>query len=234
MRPQIICHMMSSVDGRILGDRWTRPFDGTDFDSAVQCYYDISNDMKADAIMFGRKTIQVDLIQTTFDHQGKVPAQNFETYLAPRSSKRICLVMDTQGKIRFTESQIMGEDVMLILGHHVSEAYLEHLRQLNISYLFVGENSHDLNALLSKLSELGFQKIIIEGGGILNASFLKAGFIDELSLLIYPGIDGLSGTQAVFEDLAKEGFPAKGQSLELLAVEQKAHGVVWLRYKFHR
>lgn len=28
MRPEIICHIMSSVDGRLLPSRWTPPFDG--------------------------------------------------------------------------------------------------------------------------------------------------------------------------------------------------------------
>ena len=30
MKPEIICHIMSSVDGRLLPSRWTPPFDGTD------------------------------------------------------------------------------------------------------------------------------------------------------------------------------------------------------------
>ena len=28
MYPQIICHVMSSVDGRLLTNRWTEPFNG--------------------------------------------------------------------------------------------------------------------------------------------------------------------------------------------------------------
>lgn len=30
MRPIIICHIMGSVDGRLLPSRWTSPFDGTE------------------------------------------------------------------------------------------------------------------------------------------------------------------------------------------------------------
>ena len=29
MIPKIICHIMSSVDGRLLPGRWTQPYDGT-------------------------------------------------------------------------------------------------------------------------------------------------------------------------------------------------------------
>jgi hypothetical protein len=26
MRPQIVCHMMSSIDGRLIGERWSPTF----------------------------------------------------------------------------------------------------------------------------------------------------------------------------------------------------------------
>lgn len=68
MRPQIICQMMSSVDGRIVGNGWTRPYDGTDYETVIACYFDISNDMGADAEWLGRKTVQTDLVRDTFDH----------------------------------------------------------------------------------------------------------------------------------------------------------------------
>lgn len=29
MKPEVICHIMSSVDGRLLPARWTAPFDET-------------------------------------------------------------------------------------------------------------------------------------------------------------------------------------------------------------
>lgn len=29
MRPSIICHMVGSVDGRLIADRWTAPARGT-------------------------------------------------------------------------------------------------------------------------------------------------------------------------------------------------------------
>lgn len=74
----------------------------------------------------------------------------------------------------------------------------------------------------------------MQGGGILNGALLKEGVIDELSLVVYPGIDGLAGIPSVFEYIgSKTDCPAKGQNLQLLSVEQREYGVVWLRYKFH-
>lgn len=35
MRPSIICHMISSIDGRIVPDRWTAPANGLERDTLV-------------------------------------------------------------------------------------------------------------------------------------------------------------------------------------------------------
>ena len=43
----------------------------------------------------------------------------------------------------------------------------------------------------------GLKTLLLEGGRI-NWSFFKEGLIDEISLLVYPGIDGLSGLPGIF------------------------------------
>ena len=81
----------------------------------------------------------------------------------------------------------------------------------------------------------GINSISLQGGGIINGAMLAAGLIDELSLVIYPGIDGLTTSPSVFEYLgASDELPASGQSLELLSAESRDNGIVWLRYRFHK
>lgn len=79
----------------------------------------------------------------------------------------------------------------------------------------------------------GVESLSLQGGGIIDGAFLQAGLIDELSLVIYPGIDGSADSTSVFH-YTGSGNPSQGQSLELLSVQTMADGVVWLRYKFHR
>ena len=75
----------------------------------------------------------------------------------------------------------------------------------------------------------------MQGGGILNGALLAEGLIDELSLVVYPGIDGLSGVPSIFEYVGgKTDHPAAGQSLQLLSAEQREHGIIWLRYGFQK
>ncbi|GHO80585.1 hypothetical protein KSD_83560 [Ktedonobacter sp. SOSP1-85] len=55
--------------------------------------------------------------------------------------------------------------------------------------------------------------------------------IDEISLLVYPGIDGLAGVPSIFEYLGKaDERPAEGQSLRLIGTESLEGGMVWLHY----
>lgn len=57
MRPKIICHMMSSVDGKLIAERWTPSFTGKNLDDATEPYFEISNQLGGDAWMIGRKTL---------------------------------------------------------------------------------------------------------------------------------------------------------------------------------
>ena len=59
--------------------------------------------------------------------------------------------------------------------------------------------------------ELGVKRLLLEGGVIANGSFLRAGLIDEISLAIFPAVDGTKGAPCVFDSNNEEG------------------GVVWFR-----
>mgnify|MGYP002796344652 CR=1 FL=1 len=65
------------------------------------------------------------------------------------------------------------------------------------------------------------------GGGHINAGFLAAGLLDEVSILIGAGIDGRGGMQSVFDGLPME----RGVTpLKHTSVQQYGSGAVWLRY----
>jgi riboflavin biosynthesis pyrimidine reductase len=71
---------------------------------------------------------------------------------------------------------------------------------------------------------------MLEGGGGINGSFLRAGLIDEVSLLLAPVADGRIGTPALF-DVAEDATPHR---LALQAVERRDGDVLWLRYRVER
>jgi riboflavin biosynthesis pyrimidine reductase len=91
------------------------------------------------------------------------------------------------------------------LTEKVSSTYLEHLRSKKVSYIFGGKKELDLALVLEKLNKLfNIKKLRIDGGGHVNGSFLKAGLIDEFSLVLAPVADGTIGSPTVFE--AEEGY----------------------------
>ncbi len=119
----------------------------------------------------------------------------------------------------------------------MSDDYLAELREIGISYLFAGPEGRDLALALETLGgeAFGIETLLLEGGGTINGAFLKAGLIDEISLLIYPGIDGLAGTPSIFDYLGKpDERPAKGLSLRHTMTETLKAGMVWLRYRVER
>jgi riboflavin biosynthesis pyrimidine reductase len=71
---------------------------------------------------------------------------------------------------------------------------------------------------------------MLEGGGRINGGMLRAGLIDEVSVLVAPVVDGRMGTPAVFDFDGDEGPEAPRYRLALQAVEQRVDDVLWLRY----
>ena len=128
-----------------------------------------------------------------------------------------------------------GDNIAVILPETAPAIYLRDLQQRNISYLFAGRDGNNLPLAMQTLGEVfGMKSLSLQGGGIIDGAFLQAGLIDELSLVVYPGIDGSVSSTSIFEYMGKGQAPARGQSLELLSAETVKDGVVWLRYKFHK
>ena len=107
------------------------------------------------------------------------------------------------------------------------------MREDGVSYVFAGPDGHDLFRGLDAIGQaFDVGTLLLEGGGIINGAFLKAGLIDEISLLVSPAIDGLASVPSVFEYLGQPGeTPAAGRALRHFHTETLEGGTVWLRYR---
>lgn len=226
---------MSSVDGRLLNDRWTEPFDGTPASALLQVYAAIGRELGTDAWMFGKNTVRA-VFSYKFAISGHpVQPDTPAVFVGEHRSERMFIVADPDADIFFTSSSLRGDNILVIVGRNATEEYLVHLREKRISYVIV-EDAVDLRTGLEVVGrEFGIRSVSVQGGGILNGALLAGELIDELSLVVYPGIDGLLGVPSIFEYIGgTTDRPAAGQSLQLLSASQREHGVVWLRYKFHK
>jgi riboflavin biosynthesis pyrimidine reductase len=73
----------------------------------------------------------------------------------------------------------------------------------------------------------GVETLMLEGGGKINGTMLRAGLIDELSLLIAPVADGRLGMPSLF-DVIGDTTPVE---IVLEQLERRASNSVWLRYR---
>ena len=76
------------------------------------------------------------------------------------------------------------------------------------------------------------KRLILEGGGVSNGAFLRAGLVDEISLILCPAIDGAKGAPSIFdsvEEIAGRSTPVRSMTLE--SHQLLEGGAIWLRYK---
>ena len=226
---------MSSVDGRLLNERWTEPYDGTPASALLQVYASIGRELGTDAWMFGKNTLRAIFPYKWSIDGHTVPSDYLAVFIGERHSERMFIVADPEADTYFTSSVLRGDNILVIVGRKATEEYLTHLREKRISYVIINDATDLREGLEVVGREFGIRSISVQGGGILNGALLADGLIDELSLVVYPGIDGLSGVPSIFEYVGgKSSNPAGGQSLQLLSASQWEHGVMWLRYKFHK
>lgn len=102
-----------------------------------------------------------------------------------------------------------------------------------MSYIVAAAERVDIQSAIETLrKDFGIATLLVKGGGELNGAMRSAGLIDEVSLLLAPGVDGRTGRPSVFDRLTQEGVAAV--PLRLLSVEQVDAGVLWIRYETAR
>lgn len=233
MKPEIICHIMSSVDGRLLPSRWTAPFDGTAPAELFKEYAALSRRLEADAWMFGKATAR-EAFPYKFMPKSSGHPEAGKIFIGHRSSPRLFITVDPEADIFFTSDRLRGDNILTVLGMNATDDYIAMLEEKGISYIVLADAT-DLRGAMEIIHErFGIRRISLQGGGIIDGAMLAAGLLDGLSLVIYPGIDGLASAPSIFEYIGTaDSRPAADQSLELLSSETRANGIVWLRYRFH-
>lgn len=221
-RPYIVCHMMSSVDGRI-DCAMTEKLAG------VEDYYSTLSELNAPVTVSGRVTAQLELASPG-EFKGGDGALGHEAFAKNAASRGYEIVADTRGSLLWDDE---GEMPRLILtSENADKSYLEYLNGRGISWIACGRNAIDLARACEILSsEFGVERMAVVGGGRINAGFLRAGLLDEVSLLIGPGIDGRGGMTAVFDGLPSDSGV---YTLRLESVKTYASGAVWIRYAVKR
>ena len=221
MRPYIICHMMSLLDGRI-------DCDVTENIETGDEYYEVLNQLDCSSTLMGRVTMQMHYASAEpSDVQNNQPVGE-ECFNIAIRTKGYIIAIDTTGRLKWPHNQFDGMPLLVITSEDCPKEYLDTLTKQYISWIAVGKGSIDLKRAMEILRiEFGIARLSVTGGGNINAAFLKEGLLDEVSMMWCPGIDGRKGMTAAFDGLTKDFAPTK---LKLMSVE-KLGETIWARYK---
>jgi riboflavin biosynthesis pyrimidine reductase len=235
MRPYIICHMGTSIDGRLHPSRFTRAPTGISQDVLRSHYEKVHDNFESDGWIVGRKTMS-EMAKGTERSIPDAPKLPREAHVAKPDGRKLAVAIDPSGRAHYSKDNVGGDHVVAVLGEQVSDAYLTELREDGVSYVFAGAKGDDLSRAMEQLASIfGAKKLLLEGGGRINGAFLKHKLIDEFSTLIHPAVDGVAGTQSIVDYTGPEGdCPGAGQSLRLTHCETLEGGMVWLRHKVER
>jgi len=227
MKPYVICHMVASIDGRTLIGRW-RPEDN----ERRRFFEPLHDRLGVDSWLIGRVSGQGYAKRDAYpNHTDQhYPRQH---WFARRGAAAYGIVLDPHGKIVWGRADIGGDPIVAVLTNQVSDAHLAGLREDGVSYIFAGARELDLNLALEVLNrELGIKRLEVNGGGVTNGAFLRAGLINEISLAIFPAVDGTKGPSSSFDSDEDEiGAAVPLRSMTLASSEVLECGAVWLRYQ---
>lgn len=220
-KPYIVCHMMTSLDGRI-DCAMAECLPG------VEDYYETLGKLNAPSRISGRVTAELEMSSPgTFESETTTPLGK-EAFRKAADADGFEIVTDTRGTLLWDGADD-ERPLLIITSEQVSREYLKYLDSRNISWIACGKEKIDLaRSCEILLTEFGVKRIAVVGGGHINAAFLADGLLDEVSILVGAGIDGRGGMSAVFDGLSESRAVTP---LELIEVKPFESGAVWLRYK---
>ena len=227
-RPKVIGLMTTSLDGKIMASSW-----GEDprVSKLIDKYEETHRALGVKAWIVGRTTMERDFTNfekpILIDTKEPIPREDFN---GSEPGASFAIVLDGSAKLGWKESKIVNDHVITILTESVADGYLAHLREIGLSYVFAGKDKIDLQLALEKLrSVFGIEKLLLEGGGNINGSFLNEGLIDEYHQLLLPLVDGRRDVVGVFE-IDERVRKAPCTLMKLKSVRQIEDDVLWLTF----
>ncbi len=216
-RPYVFCHMLTSLDGKIMGDFMATANGSEAGEVFCDLVFSAKRFYRHQGWLSGRVTTDDNF--TFFEKPAlpesfaPVPAGDF---VAARTGMYY-VPIDPKGRLGWKENALtyagVTAHVVEVLTEEASEAYRAFLRGLGISYVIAGRSALDAPLALAKLREKFGVETLMLGGGVLNWSLC-----DEVSVVLSASADASPETPALFT--AREGLSqAAPVDFELIGAE---------------
>lgn len=232
-KPYIICHMMTSIDGKIVGNSFV---DERSWN--IYGYYDVLKfELSPKAWMGGRTSFEQNFTAGKTVNLNKYEGVTigYEDNVITEEKLPYAIVIDRAGKLGWTSNVFehpygINNRVLSVLTKRAPHAYLAYLKALDIPYIIAGDDDVDLPLALHKLNTLfNLDKIALCGGSMINASFFAEDLVDEISVLVTPAVDGASNSLTLAEASGDQmnGFP---RFYKLKSAEKTLNDSLHIRY----
>lgn len=213
---QVLINAAMTIDGKIatnLGD------------SAISSKQDLRRlhrlRSSVDAIVIGISTVIVDNPRLTVrlvKRCGTTPVR---------------IIVDSTGRIPL-DSKILKSaskiNTIVAVTSRTSDKRIDKIKSAGAMVIVAGARTVDLKELFCILKKMGFNKILVEGGGELNWSILQLGIVNELMVTVAPRIVGGRTATTLVEG---DGYTRISESIktDLIKISRQNNGEVILYYK---
>lgn len=221
-KPKVIIFNGLSLDGRMDGG-------GGSVDMGL--YYELAASWKADAMLSGSGTML-----TAFAGQEELPAsatRGEAKELHPLAVPYL-VVVDSRAQLhhwRLMQAQPFWDKVVALCSRSTPRAHLDEIEAAGVPVIVAGDERVDFAAALDELnSRFAIRTVRVDSGGVLNGVLLRAGLVDEVSILIDPVLVGGTSPRGLFvaPDVTS---PEQVIRLWLAHFEQVRENILWLRYE---
>ena len=213
---QVLINAAMTIDGKIATNRG---------DSTISSKQDLRRlhrlRSSVDAIVIGISTVIVDNPRLTVrlvKRCGTTPVR---------------IIVDSTGRIPL-DSKILKSaskiNTIVAVTTRTSDKRIDKIKSAGAMVIVAGARTVDLKELFYILKKMGFNKILVEGGGELNWSILQLGIVNELMVTIAPIIVGGRTATTLVEG---NGYTriSEGIKTELIKISRLNNGEIMLYYK---
>jgi 2,5-diamino-6-(ribosylamino)-4(3H)-pyrimidinone 5'-phosphate reductase len=224
MKPRVILHKAVSADGRLDG-----------FRPELEVYYGLAGRFHEDVTLAGSLTLleSPDGPALALD-PGEIPEPPVPD---PGDERPILAVPDSRDRIKnwaHLRTLPYWRDIYVLSSSTASPEQIERFRRQHVPYFLCGRERVDLAAALNSIgARFGAKTVRVDAGETLNGALLRAGLVDEISLLVHPRFVGEASPRSAFK-AEDPGGPEGALELELAGNETLPGGLVWLRYAVMR
>jgi 2,5-diamino-6-(ribosylamino)-4(3H)-pyrimidinone 5'-phosphate reductase len=221
MLPRVIIHNAISVDGRI---DW--------FKADIERFYELTSAWNEDATLAGSDTLISAYKDNLDTDDAESSAESAE--IDRDDSRPILVVPDSRGRIRIwhlLRKEPYWKGIVVLCSQSTPESYLDYLKKKHINYIVAGDDHVDFRKALEEVnSRYGVNVVRVDSGGTLNGMLIRAGLVDEVSVLIHPCLVGGITPNSFFRapDLTSvEGVV----QVKIINIQRLDGDLLWVRYE---